>query len=428
MGIREGNQAAAADPPVAAAPSRPERSATYREIFSVRAYRHLFPSHLLSLIGDQLSKVAITSLVLSRTGSTTLAAATYAVTYIPWVVGGPLLSSYADRLPRRRVMIACDLVRLLLTLLMAIPGAPTSVLIALLFGSNLFASPFNSARAALMPDLMEGDKYVVANGLDGLVRQTAQVAGFLIGGVVVWALTARGALIADAATFLASALLILRGVPAVGAAFPGDDTDVSLLRDTAKGVRVVFTNSVLRAYVLMFWIASAFTFAYEAIAVPYAAEIGGGSRTAGMLLAAGPLGASIGAIVIGRILTPQVRMRLLLPFAVLSTAALIPIVVVQSLAVVLLLLTVAGFGSSFIVPLNSLFGRAVPTQYRGRAFGVATSGLNLSCGVTSIAAGVIAQLPQVSDHAVVGMSGVVGTVLVLALIPIWQRDDFHRGR
>ncbi len=404
------------------------RAATYREVFGVRAYRHLFFASLLSQSGDQLTKVALAWLVLARTGSTLLTAITYAITYLPWVLGGPLLSAYADRLPRRRVLVSCDVARVVLVLLLAVPHTPTAVLIGLLFFSNLLASPFNAAQAALMPELLAGDRYTVANGLDAMVRQIAQVGGFALGGVVVWALSPTGALLADAATFAASALLILRGVPAIRAALHRDaDGRQSLLRDSFDGARAVFGDPRLRAYVLLFWAAAGFGFAYEGIAVPYAGAFGGGARTAGLLLAAGPLGQTIGILVLGRILPPHIRMRLLLPLAVISTAALIPLLAIRSLPAALVLLTLAGIGAAFNVPLNSLFGRAVPTEYRGRAFGLAGAGLSLSYGVTMLAAGAIADLPHISPGAVIGGSGIIGTAVVLALTRLWPRDDFHRG-
>lgn len=396
-----------------------ERPATYRDVFSVRPYRHLFAASLLSQSGDQLTKVAMASLVLARTGSAVLTAITYAITYLPWIIGGPVLSAYADRLPRRQVLVTCDVARVALVLALALPKVPLSVLLLILFASNLLGSPFNAAQAALMPELLDGDRYMVANGLDGIVRQVAQVGGFAVGGVVVWALHPTGALIADAATFALSALLILRGVPSLPRSEPETLNQRSVLRDTAEGARVVFGDPTLRAYVLLFWVASSFAYAYEAIAVPYAAEFGGGARTAGLLLAAGPLGQSTGTFVLSRLLAPSTRIRLVPPFAVLSTAALVPILAAPPLPVVLGLLFLTGFGASFAAPLNALFGRAVTDQYRGRAFGLAGAGISLCYGLTMLAAGGLADLPSLRESTVIGASGVVGTLAVLALTRIW---------
>jgi MFS family permease len=398
-------------------------------VFSVRSYRYLFASSCLSYLGDQLTKVALAVLVFNRTGSTVQAAAAYAVSFIPWVIGGPLLSSYADLLPRRQVMVACDLARFALVALLAVPGVPILVLIAMLFVSNLFAPPFSSSRAALMPDLMEGDRYVVANGLDGLVRQGTQVAGFLIGGASVALLRPQGALLVDASTFLLSALLVVRGVPESKAVATrtARTARFSLLRDTRGGVRIVFGDPVLRAYVTMFWVASGFTYAFEGIAVPYARQLHGGASAAGVLLASAPLGIAIGSFVLTRAVRPTTRMRLLIPFSIMSTVALIPTLFVHALGGVVVLIFLAGVGSAFSLPLNALFVRAVPAEYRGRAFGVAQSGVQAVQGLSMLAAGAVAI--AFSPGTVVGWCGILGTITVASVAwLLWPRDNFHRGR
>jgi MFS family permease len=403
-----------------------DRAASYREVFSFRAYRHLFTANLLSQLGDQLTKVALAVLVYTRTGSPALTAVAYAVAFVPWVIGGPLLSSYADLLPRRQVMVACDVARCGLVAILAIPGMPVPALIAVLFVANLLAPPFSSSRAAMMPDLIEGDAYVVANGVDGLVRQVAQVVGFLVGGASVLLLRPQGALLVDAATFALSALVLLRGVPDLPPATERT-TRFSLLRDTGGGMRIVFGDPVLRGYVLLFWVASAFTYAYEGIAVPWAKALGGGAGITGMILASGPLGLAVGSLVVTRVLGPRTRMRLLIPFAVLSVLALVPAVWLDSLPAVLLLLFLAGFGSAFHAPLNALFVRAVPAAYRGRAFGVAQSGVQAIQGLAMLAAGGAAVF--FAPGLVIGWCGIIGTVAVVGLAwAFWPRDDFHRGR
>jgi MFS family permease len=408
-------------------PPANERAASYREVFALRVYRHLFAANVLSQLGDQLTKVALAVLVYKRTGSAVLAAAAYAVAFVPWVIGGPLLSSYADLLPRRQVMVACDVARCGLVAMLAIPGMPVPALIAVLFGANLLAPPFSSSRAAMMPDVIVGDAYIVANGVDGLVRQTSQVVGFLIGGATVALLRPQGALLVDAATFALSALVLVRGVPDLPPASE-QARRFSLLRDTGSGIRIVFSDPTLRAYVTLFWVGSAFTYAYEGIAVPWAAKVLHGDATvAGMVLAAGPLGLAAGATVLTRLLGPRRRMRLLVPFAVLSVVALIPTLVVTTLPWVLVLLFVAGFGSAFASPLNALFVRAVPAEYRGRAFGVAQSGVQALQGLAMLGAGLAAS--AFAANIVVGWFGIVGTLFVIGLSwLLWPRDDFHRGR
>jgi MFS family permease len=403
-----------------------ETGPTYRDVLAVRPYRYLFLGHLLSLLGDQLTRVALAVLVFDRTGSAALAAVAFAVTLLPWIVGGPLLSSFADRFPRRRVMVAADLGRAALVTLMIIPVAPTGMLIGLAFLANMLTPAFSSARAAMLPDLLAGDRYVIANGLDRITQQLAQVGGFLAGGALIALIHPGGALALDAATFATSAALILIGVLPVPAPHGGGDR-FSAWRDTAIGMRVVFGNPVLRAYVVLFWVASAFTYSYYGTVVPYAAVLGGGAPTAGLLLAAGPFGLAAGAVVLTRVLSPRRRMRALVPCAVVSVVALVPALAVHHTVSVVTMLVVAGFGSAFSVPLNALFVRAAPSAFRGRAFGVAQAGVQVTQGLGILAAGLGAQITG-SPALVVAASGILGTIAVVAVVAmIWPRDAFHRG-
>ena len=75
-------------------PQAVEQSApvTFRDVFGVREFRALWGAALLSLIGDQIAIVALTWLVYERTDSPLLSAATYAISFLPWIIGGPLLS------------------------------------------------------------------------------------------------------------------------------------------------------------------------------------------------------------------------------------------------------------------------------------------------------------------------------------------------
>ena len=392
-----------------------DQPATYREVFAVREYRHLFAANVLSLLGDQLAKVALTFLVFDTTGSAALAATAFAVSYVPWIVGGPVLAAYADRLPRRTVLIASDVVRGLLVAVMVVPGLAYPALIALLFVANLFRPPFVSARAAMMPDVLEGDRYVVAAGVDNITIQVAQVLGFALGGALVTLLTPRGALLVDAVTFGASALFIVAGVHRRPAAAGG--VRRSALRDFGGGAALVFSDRTLRAYLLLFWFASAFTYTVEGLAAPLAVQYGGGAQTGGLVLAAAPLGVTVGGVLVTRFCPPAARLRLILPLAFLSCAILVPVASVPPLWGLLLLLVVAGLGGAFNIPLAPIFGRTVPDEFRGRAFGVAVAGVNAAQGLAMIAAGVVAD--HLAATTVIGWSGVAGTLAVLAVRPIW---------
>lgn len=392
-----------------------DRSATYREVFAVGEFRALFTAYLLSLIGDQLAKVALSILVFQRTNSALLAAVTFAVGYLPWLIGGPLLSAYADRLPRRLVLIACDVARCVLIGLMVIPGVPLWMLVSMLFLASLLTPPFEAARSALLPEVLDGDKYAVGISVSNMTTQLAQIAGFAAGGALVTVVSARGALAVDAVTFALSAVLIVLGVrerasPVRAAGKEGR----SLLADSAEGLRFIVTNRSLLTLVLLLWTTLAFVYAQEGLAAPFAEDLGGGAPTAGLLLAANPVGMFIGGLLIGRFTRPRARDRLMRPLAVLSLLAILPIAFIGSAPVVMLLYAVSGLGTAFMIPLNVQLVQAVPPELRGRVFGVANTGLQAVQGMSVVLAGLAAE--ALSSGTVVSLSGAVGLVLVGLLV------------
>ena len=177
----------------------------------------------MSVIGDQLARVALTVLVYDQTRSALLAAITFAASIVPTFIGGVTLAWLADRYPRRGVMIACDLARCALVLVMAIPGLPLGGLVMLLFLVTLVGAPFTSARAAIYPDVLAGDRYVLGTAVTLTTYQFAQVLGFAAGGAVTGFFGTRPSLLLDSATFAASALIVRtwvrsRPAPAVAAA------------------------------------------------------------------------------------------------------------------------------------------------------------------------------------------------------------------
>ena len=72
----------------------------YRAVLANTEFRALWFAHVTSMLGDQLTRIALASIVLQRTGSVALSALSFATTYLPWLLGGPLLSLFADRCPR----------------------------------------------------------------------------------------------------------------------------------------------------------------------------------------------------------------------------------------------------------------------------------------------------------------------------------------
>jgi MFS family permease len=170
--------------PAADAPP-PARKTSFRDVFADGEFRAIWLAEFASIAGDQFARVALTVVVFQRTGSPLLTALTYAVTYLPWLVGGLFLSDLADRLPRRDVMITADLTRLVLVAVMALPGMPLWALFLLLFAVATLNAPFQGARSALRATIMPDDRYTLGLAASQVTREAGVVGGFVAGGVIV---------------------------------------------------------------------------------------------------------------------------------------------------------------------------------------------------------------------------------------------------
>lgn len=392
--------------------------ATLRDVFAVAEFRVVWSAQLLSLAGDQLARVALSSLVYDRTGSALLAATTYAATVAPTVAGGVVLACLADRYPRRRVMIACDILRAVLVTVMASPGMNSALLVALIAGVTLCEAPFASARASIYPDILAGDRYVLGTAVTLTASQFAQFGGFAVGGAVVAFLGVPAALLADAATFAISAALIRLGVaartPARSAA--GSPEPGRAARKSASifaGARLVFGTPSLRSPLLLACVGAFFTVP-QALALPLAHAAGGGAAAAGLILAAGAAGSGAGMIGFNRFVPAGVRSRLVKPLAAACCTVLVTVAARPGLAVMLAILFVSGVFACYQPVVNAAFVSAAPPQQRSQAFGVAIAAIALSQSSAMIAAGGAASGVPVT--AVVGVSGAIGAVLTLCSI------------
>jgi len=396
-------------------------------VFAVAEFRALWLAQLLSVVGDQLARVALTILVYYRTQSALLAAITFVVSIVPIFVGGVTLAWLADRYPRRRVMIVCDLIRTALVLAMAIHGMPLAVMVVLLFFVTLVGAPFTSARAAVYPDVLTGDKYVVGTAVTLTTTQFAQVIGFAVGGAIVGFFGTTTSLLVDAATFAASAAIIRVWTvarPAPGTA-ASSNRGPSRLSGVIAGARLVFASPTLRTAMLFGWLA-AFYDAPEGVAAPLSHSLGRGSVTVGLLLAIEVLGSAIGSLVFGRAVSPAQRLRVMGPLAIASCAVLMFFAFSRSLLPDLMILWVSGLFTCFQLAANAAFVRAAPIDQRSQAFGLAVGGMSLGQGTVMILAGAAAG--YFAPSAVIAASGAVGTVAATLLTISWRAVGRRRDQ
>lgn len=178
-------------------------------------FRLLWLAQLVSLLGDWFSTIAVVMLVNAYTGSTLAVGGFFLARSLPPFLAGPLAGLAADRLNRRSLLIAADLLRAGLVLGFLLVDRPERAwLIYVLAAAQFTVSAFfEPARAALVPQVVGGADLLPANVLSSVTWSAMLSLGAAVGGLVAAALGAPTALCIDSATFLASAWLISR-IPA----------------------------------------------------------------------------------------------------------------------------------------------------------------------------------------------------------------------
>jgi MFS family permease len=394
-------------------------------VFRVPEFRVVWGAELFSIAGDQLARVALAVLVYGRTGSALWATVAYALTFLPALVGGVLLSGFADRYRRREVMIVSDVLRAVLVALMAIPELPLWVLCGLLVLVVLLGSPHTAAQGALYPEILQGELYERGLAVRQITSQTAQLVGFATGGLIVAAVSPSVALLGNAVTFALSALVVRVGVadrPRPGAAdgAPADDS-VGGIRGVLAGLVEIATDRHRRALVLLAWLVGWYVVP-EALAAPYADQLGAGPAVVGLLMAADPLGSVLGAWLFVRFVPAQTRARIV---GVLAVGAGLPLVLCAfrpGIPLTLLLWGVSGMlSTAYLLQTQASFVRATPDAGRGRAVGVAASGIIAAQGAAVLVCGLLA---DVWDPATaVAVAGGIGAVLSLGGAVAWHRAN-----
>jgi len=292
----------------------------------------------------------------------------------------------------------------------------------LLVVAVVVGTPWKAAESALVADILQGQGYALGAGLRVATTQGAQLLGFAAGGAVVALAGPRPALGFDAATFAVSAVLIRLAVqprPAAGSTRPRGEGG----RWWSAGLTVVFRDRRLRSLLGLAWLAGLFVVP-EGLAAPYAATLGGGAATVGLLLAAGPTGVLLGSVLFIRLLPEKTRTALVGPLAVAAGVPLLFCALQPNLVATLLLWAVSGLCSAYQVQIIVEYVTAVPNSQRGQAISVASAGLLAAQGVGLFAGGFLAQTWTVS--AAVAAAGAAGVLLAGLLAASRARSGYIR--
>jgi len=178
------------------------------------AFRRLYLANAISGIGDWLDVVALYSLLVELTGSGKTVAYALLLHLVPFFLLGPAAGVLADRISRKKILIACDLLRAALVLCLLFVRRPELVWVAFaVTGARSAVSAFfEPAMQATVPGLVAKEDLVLAGTLENSLWATTLAIGSALGGLAVATVGRDAAFGLNAVSFLASAWF-LRGIP-----------------------------------------------------------------------------------------------------------------------------------------------------------------------------------------------------------------------
>lgn len=175
-----------------------------------RNFRRLWLAQIVSEIGDWFYTLSIYTLLLQLTGRASSVALALVLQVLPQTLIGPTAGVVNDRLRRRRVMIAADLVRFVVVLVMLLVRSRSLVWLVypLLLAETTMAGFFEPARSSVIPNIAERGEVLIANTLSSATWSLNLLVGASVGGVVAAFFGRDTVFVLNALSFLASAILI----------------------------------------------------------------------------------------------------------------------------------------------------------------------------------------------------------------------------
>ncbi|MFE4590094.1 MFS transporter [Streptomyces laurentii] len=378
-----------------AEPAQGHHRVTYRKVLAEPRFRLLFWTRAVSITADALRITTFSVLVFTATGSPLLSAVAFGIGFIPQLFGSLLLGSLADRLPPRALITGGYAVTSAAALLLALVRMPIGASLGVVALVSLATPVFHGASSRLVAQSLEGDAYVLGRSLNNIAGSGAQLFGLALGGAVVAALGPRRALAVSAALYAGCALAIRTRLPSLqpgesGGAPGGARGEGGAVRASLRGAGLLLRGRTVRRLMLAQWLPPAFVAGAEGLLVAYAGERHFAPGWYAVLMGCLPVGMLLGDLLVGRLLRPPARERLVVPLTALAGLPLTGFAAEPGVGVSSCLLLLSGFGYAYGLGLQRPFLDALPQEGQGQAFGLLGSGGMTLQGVGPVCVGSVA--------------------------------------
>jgi MFS family permease len=376
--------------------------------------RRLAIGRLISVTGGAAAYTALMFTVWHKTHSATWQSVALLLTFGVVGILSPLTGHFGDRFDRRKVMMISETVAAGVFLAMALVDAPKP-LIALAFVSAMAESPFWSASAAAIPNLVEREEDIAwANSLLGLGRNAGIMIGPVIGGVLLTTLGSSWVFAINGVTFAVSVLITMTVKADYSRSHSAAEQEEH--QGIMAGLRFIWRDRPLRIMVIawtVFLLGAGMGMVADA---PLAEHFGAGSAGFGLLIACWGLGSVLGSL-LGRKLTERAEPLWLVLGAAGIAVSGAGIFVAWTFPVVLVCLLVMGVSDGMtIVAEQGIMMRRSPDAVRSRVTAGFEALLSIGIAIAYIFAGPALKL--LGAQGVYGIGGISAGLAAIILLPL----------
>lgn len=382
----------------------------------------------MSITGNRLTMIAIPWFVLQTTGSAGKTGLVAFFSLLPFVLSSAIGGLVVDRLGMRLTSVLADVASGLsvlgIPLLHHTVGLPLAALVALVFAGSLLDAPGQTAREAMLPDLVATAGTTLERGtslLDGVSR-AAGMLGAPLGGVLIAAFGTANVLFVDAASFAVSAVLVALWIPRLARTVDLAPSG-GLLADLREGYGFLWRTPIVRAIVLMVLVTNMLDAAMGGVLMPVYADTVLGSVVA-LGLMSGAMGATafLGTLAFAWIGHRLPRVATLVAGFTLGGPTRFFLLAASPGTVA----SVAGFAvaGTGIGPINPILGtmqyELVPERLRARVFGAVSAGVMAGAPVGALLGAALVE--GIGLRATLVAFGVVYLACTLSplVVPAWR--------
>jgi len=379
------------------------------------SFRNLWYGQVISELGNWVNSIALYALILQLTGSGMAMAAAMMAKLLPMVIISPFAGVVIDRMDRRTVLIASDILRCFTVLCFLIVESREDLW--LVYALTLFEVAltgfFEPARSAILPSIVKKNHLVTANAISGATWSIMLTLGAALGGFVVSLFGVKVAFILDALTYLLSAWFIIKiSYPNTKSEEPIKKNNSSGIKGLLEGGRYLISHPIVLALALLksgMAIKGGIMTLIPLFANRLWSDPAAVSVAVGIMFSSRGIGSAIGPILIRKWLgeSPKILQGSILAAFFLGSLALLAFSFSKNLWLTSLCIGLSGmFGSIVWVFSTALIHLEADRQFLGRIFGIEMALLTLIMGISNGVVGVaIDGLQMTIQSVILWMSG-----------------------